>query len=75
MGYIKPATKAKAKYYLKNKELISAQRKINYIEHRNEMLELRKTAYDNGGKELRRLKYLPTKIETEKYRLFRMMFD
>ena len=73
--YINPATKAKAKYYLKNKELISAQRKIKYIEHRNETLEKRKTAYVHGGNELRRLKYLPIKIENETYRLFRLMFD
>jgi len=75
MGYIKPATKAKARYYLKNRELISVHNRINYIENRQVMLDRSKNAYDSGGKETKRLKYLPIKIENEKYRLFRMMFD
>ena len=59
---------------MKNKELISKKNKINYIENREEMLVRSKTSYDNGGKELKKLKYLPTKVENEKYRLFRLMF-
>jgi lipocalin len=76
MGFIKSLTRAKARYYLKNKDIISIHNKTKYDENKEEMIKRSKNAYHNGKqKEMKRLKYLPTKLENEKYRLFRLMFS
>jgi hypothetical protein len=66
--------RARDKYYNKTREYQLLKMRTYYEAHKTETLNRLKADYANGTKELKRLKYEPTKTENESFRAYRRLF-